>query len=82
MFYLVCHGLAERTEIIEHLKKNGVNSVYHYLSLHKSPFYTSKYHGKELPETDRYTDCLFRLPMFYELTDADINKVVTTLKNK
>ncbi len=82
MFYLVCHGLAERTEIIEHLKKNGVNSVYHYLSLHKSPFYESKYHGKELPETDRYTDCLFRLPMFYELTDADINKVVTTLNNK
>ncbi len=79
MFYLVCNNLAERTEIIEHLKKNGISSVYHYLSLHKSPFYESKYHGEQLPETDRYTDCLFRLPMFYELTDADISRVVTTL---
>jgi len=82
MFYLVCNNLAERTAIIDHLKKNGVSSVYHYLSLHKSPFYESKYHGKPLPETDGYTDCLFRLPMFYELTETDIHKVVTTLMNR
>ena len=81
MFYLVGNDLADRTHIIDHLKKNGVNSVYHYLSLHKSPYYGPKYHGKELPQTDRYTDCLFRLPMFYELTEADVVKVVETLKS-
>ncbi len=80
MFYLVSNDLADRTHIISHLKQNGVNSVYHYLSLHKSPYYGPKYDGKELPQTDRYTDCLFRLPMFYELTEADVIKVVDTLR--
>ncbi len=79
MFYIVFHNLEDRTKMITHLKENGVNAVYHYLSLHKSPFYGPKYQGGELPETDRYTDCLLRLPMFYELTDEDVNKVVDTL---
>jgi dTDP-4-amino-4,6-dideoxygalactose transaminase len=81
MFYIICNNLAERTQIIRHIKENGVLAVYHYLSLHKSPFYEGKYHGKELPETDRYTDCLLRLPMYYELTQPDIEKVVRLLKD-
>jgi len=81
MFYIVFHNLTERTNMITHLKQNGVNSVFHYISLHKSPFYGPKYQGGELPETDRYTDCLLRLPMFYELTEADVDKVVATLKS-
>ena len=81
MFYIVFHSLEERTKMITHLKENGVNSVFHYISLHKSPFYGPKYTGGELPETDRYTDRLLRLPMFYELTEADVDKVVATLQS-
>lgn len=80
MFYIVFKNLDERTKMIVRLKENGFNAVYHYLSLHKSPFYESKYRGLDLPETDRYTDCLLRLPMFYELTDEEINGITKTLK--
>lgn len=41
MFYIVCRSLDERTRLIKHLKDNGILSVFHYLSLHKSGFYTS-----------------------------------------
>lgn len=82
MFYIIFKNLAERTKMIMRLKENGFHAVYHYLSLHKSPFYEGKYFGKELPETDRYTDCLLRLPLFYELTDEEINGITKTLRGE
>jgi dTDP-4-amino-4,6-dideoxygalactose transaminase len=81
MFYLVFKNLEERTKMIDRLKLNGVYAVYHYLSLHKSPFYENKYNGETLSETDRYTDCILRLPMFYELTDSDLNTIIGILNN-
>jgi len=74
MFYLVCKNLEQRTALIQHLKQNGIMAVFHYISLHKSPFYESKHDGRILPETDNFTDCLLRLPLFLELeTDLVIN---------
>jgi dTDP-4-amino-4,6-dideoxygalactose transaminase len=73
MFYLVCNNLEERTRLIEELKKNDVLSVFHYLSLHKSPYYLSKHDGRELIQSDRYSDCLLRLPLFYELTEYQVD---------
>lgn len=79
MFYLVCNSLEQRTELINKLKSNNILSVFHYLSLHKSPFYAGQYNGTELKEADRYTDCLVRLPMYYELTPEQIQKIITTI---
>lgn len=80
MFYVVTNNLEERTGLIAALKANNIGSVFHYLSLHKSPFYASKYTGKDLPQSDRYTDCLLRLPMYYELTPEDIEHIVNSIK--
>lgn len=48
MFYIVCRSFEERSALIQHLKDNGILSVFHYLSLHKSIFYTS--HAEARPE--------------------------------
>jgi dTDP-4-amino-4,6-dideoxygalactose transaminase len=76
MFYLVCNSLEQRTQIIEKLKSHAIMAVFHYISLHRSPFYISKHQGGELLETDRFTDCLLRLPLFFEL---DNQKVINSL---
>lgn len=81
MFYLVFNSLAQRTAFIAHLKSNEISSVFHYLSLHKSPYFQNKYEGKELSNSDRYTDNLVRLPLYYELSDADMNNIITTVKS-
>ncbi|MBX3165253.1 MAG: dTDP-4-amino-4,6-dideoxygalactose transaminase [Bacteroidetes bacterium] len=73
MFYVVCKSLEERTRLIAHLKTNDILSVFHYLSLHKSPFYENEHNGSIIPVSDNYTDCLLRLPMYYELTDEQVN---------
>ena len=80
MFYLVCRDAAIRSGLIDHLKENGVHAVFHYLSLHKSAFYATKHDGRDLPNSDRLTDCLVRLPMYYELTDSQVDHVVSQVE--
>lgn len=80
MFYIVCNSGRERTKLIEYLKKNGINPVFHYQSLHSSPYYKDKHDGRELPNSDRYTDCLVRLPMYYGMNRNEIGFVVEKVK--
>ena len=81
MFYLVCNNLEQRTVLIKHLKEHDIQAVFHYLSLHSSPYYTDKHDGRDLPECDRYADCLVRLPMFYDLTDEQAHYIIDTIKS-
>lgn len=78
MYFLVCKNLEQRTSLIQHLKENNIMAVFHYISLHKSPFYKENHDDRMLPETDKFTDCLLRLPLFYEL---ESDSVVSVLLN-
>ena len=68
MYYLVCDTLEERSALISFLKGKEIQSVFHYQSLHKSPFYKERFEGDDLVNANKYTDCLVRLPLFYDLT--------------
>lgn len=81
MFYILCNSIDERDAFLAFLKDNGILAVFHYLSLHKSPFYRSKYKGKELQRADYYSDVLVRLPLFFELTDQEQKYVVENIFN-
>jgi dTDP-4-amino-4,6-dideoxygalactose transaminase len=70
MYYIVCNSLEQRSALISHLKSKGILAVFHYLSLQKSPYFEQKHDGRLLPNCDRYSDCLLRLPLFYELSEA------------
>jgi len=76
LFYLVCRRPQERDELIAALKSRGILAVFHYLSLHQSEYYRTRHDGRALPQADRYTECLVRLPLFYELTFQDIDQIV------
>lgn len=78
-FFLVCKEGSTRDKLIEFLKLNGILAVFHYLSLHKSPFYSSKHDGRALPEADRFSDCLVRLPLYYELEPQQIEHKIVPL---
>lgn len=75
LFYLVCNSLQERTMLINELKKHNILALFHYQSLHKSEYYSIHHDGRALPNSDRYTDCLVRLPMYYELQNSDIERI-------
>lgn len=73
MYYLVCRDLEERSALIGHLNKNKINAVFHYQSLHESQYYKPKHDGRDLPNSDRYTNCLLRLPLHLNLTDDQVS---------
>lgn len=75
MFYLVCRDLKQRSALISALKTDGILTVFHYLSLHSSPYFQSQHDGRPILNSDRFTDCLVRLPLYYELTDDEVDHV-------
>lgn len=80
-FYVVCASLEERTSLIAYLKKNNIHAVFHYLSLHKSPYANMRgWNEAYLPQADRYTDCLLRLPLFYELKTEEVDYICHTIR--
>ncbi len=81
LFYLVCENLQQRDQLIDALKKENITVVFHYLSLHKSPYYKNKHDSRELIYSDRYSDCLIRMPLFYELTEQQIEKIISVIVN-
>jgi dTDP-4-amino-4,6-dideoxygalactose transaminase len=79
MFYIVCKSNEQKNSLINYLKSNKVNAVFHYLSLHKSDFFIKKYTGNELVNCEKYSDCLVRLPLYFELNNKIvINKILKT----
>ncbi len=81
MFYIKVKDLEERTRLIEYLKERDINAVFHYIPLHTAPAGKAfgRFHGE-----DRYTtkesERLVRLPMYYGLSCADVEKVVANVK--
>lgn len=82
MFYIKARDLEERTALIQHLKSNGISAPFHYVPLHSSP--AGMKYGRFAGE-DRYTtresERLLRLPMYYGITEEDINIVVENIKS-
>lgn len=79
MFYFTCKNLEERTSLINYLKENAIGAVFHYLSLHKSPFYADKHDNRELINADYFTNTLIRLPLYYELSGEDQSKIINVI---
>ena len=76
IFYLVTAGVEERDALIRHLANAGILATFHYLSLHKSPFYEAKHDGRDLQYADYFTERLVRLPLYYELSNTDQQLVI------
>ncbi len=79
MFFIVCRRFEERTELIKHLKAREVHAVFHYISLHKSDFYSRENDVPELVNADYFTDHLLRLPFYYELSATQQEVIIAAI---
>lgn len=81
MFFIVCKDLDERTRLIKFLKENDVHAVFHYLSLHSSKYIEVKQQCVTdlCKMSDHYTNCLLRLPLYFEMSDAEVQYVIKTI---
>ncbi|MEW4925426.1 dTDP-4-amino-4,6-dideoxygalactose transaminase [Algibacter sp. 2305UL17-15] len=76
MFYLVAKNLKTRNKLLALFKNKGYHAVFHYSSLHKSSYYTNKHDSRILINSDRFSDCLIRLPLFVDLEFSTIDQMV------
>jgi dTDP-4-amino-4,6-dideoxygalactose transaminase len=70
LYHLLSPSLAARTELIDRLRDKGIQSVFHYVPLHASPFGQSI--GRtvgELPHTVAASERLVRLPLWLGLEE-------------
>lgn len=81
MFYLLLPSLEKRQAFIAHLKTRGISSVFHYVPLHLSAM-GRRAGGTpgQCPVTEQVSDCLVRLPFYNDLTEADLDRVVSAIK--
>jgi len=76
MFYILLKDHKQRTDLIQFLKADNIQAVFHYIPLHSSPMGESLGYEKGLlPVTESISDCLLRLPFYYELTELDIERI-------
>lgn len=76
LFALVMRSIEQRSAFIAHMKSKGIMCPFHYVSLHRSPMGTKLHDGRPLPMTERLSDCLVRLPLFFNLTDEEQGRVI------
>ena len=75
LFYLLCPDIEIRTKLIAFLKSEGIMATFHYLSLHSSGYFSELHDGRDLPNCDRYSETLVRLPLFYSMSDEMVEEV-------
>jgi len=77
MFYIKLKDLETRTNLINYLKQNNINAVFHYIPLHSSP--AGKKFGRFIGE-DRYTSSesekLLRLPLYYGIKEEEVLYII------
>ena len=80
MFYILLPSLESRTALIDHLKAQGILSVFHYLPLHLSDM-GRRFGGKEgdCPVTEDVSDRLLRLPFYNGLNESEQNQVIEAI---
>jgi dTDP-4-amino-4,6-dideoxygalactose transaminase len=81
MFYMLMPSLSVRQAMIAHMKERDIVTPFHYLPLHLSDV-GRKFGGKEgdCPVTEDVSDRLLRLPLYNDLTQADLERIVGAIK--
>jgi dTDP-4-amino-4,6-dideoxygalactose transaminase len=81
LYFVVVDSLERRTAFIEFLAAAGVQAVFHYQPLHRSPYAESAgFGGARCPVTDVAADRLVRLPFYFDLSDAQQTRVIETIR--
>jgi dTDP-4-amino-4,6-dideoxygalactose transaminase len=80
MFYICLKSQEERAHLIDFLAKNEIHAVFHYVSLNTSAYYLSQFNKVNLENSDFYSDCLLRLPFYFELADEEIDKIINCIE--
>jgi dTDP-4-amino-4,6-dideoxygalactose transaminase len=76
LFAIVFGEPDHRDRFIAHMKGHGIIAPFHYVPLHASPMGRRYHSGRRLPHSERLGSCLVRLPLYFNMTDAELDEVL------
>ena len=80
MYYILLRSMQERSELIAWLREREITAVFHYIPLHSTE--PGRKYGRFAGE-DRYTtelsERLLRLPLYYEMTEAECSAAIDAI---
>jgi len=78
IFALVFRSGAQSNHFIGQMGEKGISCRFHFTALHTSPMGRKLHDGRALPQSERLSECLVRLPLYFQMSDGDVDRVVTT----
>jgi dTDP-4-amino-4,6-dideoxygalactose transaminase len=76
LFAIVFRAPEQRGRFIAHMREHKIIAPFHYIALHQAPMGKSFHDGRSLPHSERLTTSLVRLPLFFNMTDAECDTVI------
>ncbi|HEX7589062.1 MAG TPA: DegT/DnrJ/EryC1/StrS family aminotransferase [Anaerolineae bacterium] len=82
VYHIYCIRARDRDGLQKHLKARGIESGIHYpIPLHLQPVYQDLgYHAGDFPQAEKAADEILSLPMYPELTEAQMQEIVGAVK--
>ena len=80
-YFLVLPDAEVRDRLIQHLKKQDIAAVFHYVGLHLGPYYQKTARFGALPNAEFFTSGLVRLPLYSHLTEEQVQKIIHSVKS-
>lgn len=82
LFYILLPDRATRDGLMSHLNQQGIHAVFHYVPLHTAPMGEGfGYKEGDLPVTEELSGRLLRLPLYYDITEPDQERVVAEVRS-
>lgn len=79
LFYLITPNEEMQNALLSHLKAQGIMAVFHYQALHESKYFLQNNRPVLLPFASKYSRCLLRLPLFYELSESEQDWIIEVI---
>lgn len=77
LYYLVLDKPETRSQFMQAMKKNGIDTTFHYIPLHSAPagIKYGQAHGS-MQWTDHHAQRIVRLPLYPDLADEEVNYII------
>lgn len=70
-----------KQQIFEEMKEQGVVLNLHYIPVHRQPYYEKLgFRQGDFPQSEKYYDEAFTLPLYYDLTNDEQDRIVESLR--
>lgn len=83
--FIVCINFkafkTSRERVMDALREKGIGTQVHYIPLYRHPYFRRKYGelSSFFPQTENYYSTALSLPLYFDLTEEQVEKVVSTL---